>query len=82
MADELEIDQTVAIRAYKDFWKFIRTTVQSFEIHSLDEEQLVQFLEETRTSFNIPSIGKLYIYDKNAIRRKRQYINKLKEKSI
>jgi hypothetical protein len=57
---------------YKSYWRYVRESISSLDIENMSEDSL----EDLRTSFNIPLIGKLYtsydIIHKN--RKKTQYL--------
>lgn len=56
------IDKDVVKEAYLSSWLFIKNKIESFP---LKEDISVEDFNKLRTSFNIPSIGKLYSdYDK------------------
>lgn len=56
VSKELDIPIEVVDKAYKSSWKFIKDNVQSLPLkEDISEEEF----NELRTSFNLPSLGKL-----------------------
>lgn len=75
------LPEEVVDKIYKSYWEFIRNTIKDLPLkEDLSEEQF----NKLRTSFNIPSIGKLYCsYDKYSRMKKRfDNIKNLREKLI
>jgi hypothetical protein len=56
VSKELDIPIEVVDKAYKSSWKFIKDNVQSLP---LKEDISEEDFNELRTSFNLPSLGKL-----------------------
>lgn len=54
-SEELGIPVETIKLVYSFFWRFIRTTIEEQALKDADENTF----QEMRTSFNIPSIGKL-----------------------
>lgn len=57
ISEELNIPEVVVLSAYKSFWKFIKEKIEQLP---LKEDLTEEDFKKLRTSFNIPSIGKLY----------------------
>lgn len=79
VSEEVNLPKEVVDRIYKSYWEFIRNTIKDLPLKKdLSEEQFNEF----RTSFNIPSIGKLYCsYDKYSKMKKRfNNIKNIREK--
>ena len=72
VAQETNLDLPLVTAVYKSYWRYVRESISSLDIENMSEESL----EDLRTSFNIPFIGKLYtsydIIHKN--RKKTQYL--------
>ena len=57
VSKELNLPRTVVDKSYKSFWIFIRNTIKQLPLKdNLNEEEF----SKLRTSFNIPTIGKLF----------------------
>jgi hypothetical protein len=79
VSDASNLSKEVVDRIYKSYWEFIRNTIKDLPLKKdLSEEQFNEF----RTSFNTPSIGKLYCsYDKYSKMKKRfNNIKNIREK--
>lgn len=76
VAAEVGIPVEVVKEAYQSQWQFIRNTVEALP---LKEELSEEEFNKLRTSFNIPSLGKLYTTrDKILkIRRRLEYLKVL-----
>lgn len=57
LSKELGISKEVISKAYNSYWLFVRTTIKELP---LKEGIFEDEFKKLRTSFNIPSIGKLY----------------------
>ena len=78
VSKETGISRDVILVAYRSQWEFIREHIEELK---LKEVQTEEELNNIRTSFNIPSVGKLYTtWDK--IQRIRRRINYLKELQV
>lgn len=56
VAKDMNIPVDVVDSAYKSYWKFIRNTIEELPLkEELDNEKF----SKLRTSFNMPSLGKL-----------------------
>ena len=57
VSKELNISEDATSQVYNSFWEFIKCTIRDkIQLDTIHTEE--QFLN-TRTSFNIPSLGKL-----------------------
>lgn len=63
IADKLNLPIDVVKIAYESFYSFIRDTIKNIPIKDSKED-----LDNIKTSFNIPSIGKLYL-NKNKLEK-------------
>lgn len=79
VSNDTKIPLEVTTSAYRSFWGFIKTTIEALPIKEVETEEEFNNL---RTSFNIPSIGKLYSsWDRICRMRTRyQYAQKIIEK--
>lgn len=78
VSKELNIPIKVVDRAYKSYWEFIKTTIQTLPLkEDIDEEEF----SKLRTNFNIPSLGKLVCtYDRMVgVKKRFNYIKKIRE---
>lgn len=58
VSKELNLPKEIVDKAYKAFWLFINQSIQSLPLkENFNEEDFTKL----RTSFNIPSLGKLYV---------------------
>lgn len=76
VAKELGLDPKVVKAAYQSQWQFIRNTIEALPLKGeLSEEEFSQL----RTSFNLPSLGKLYTTSEKVKKAKRrvEYLKKL-----
>lgn len=79
VSKRIDLPEDVVDKIYKSYWEFIRTTIKNLPLKdNLTEEQF----NGLRTSFNIPSIGKLYCsYDKYLnIKKRFNNIKNIREK--
>lgn len=75
VAKDLGLEPEVVKAAYRSQWQFIRNTIEALPLkEELSEEEFSQL----RTSFNIPSLGKLYTTDEK-VRRAKRRVEYLKE---
>lgn len=77
VSKEVKLPTDIIDKTYKGFWQFIKTSVQDLPLkEDLSEEEF----NKLRTSFNIPSLGKLACtYSKyKKVKEKFNYINKIK----
>lgn len=80
VAEENGIPNEIVSKAYKAFWLFIRKSIQDLPLKdSLTEEEF----NKLRTSFNIPSLGKLSCtYSRyTGVKDRFNYIIKFREKN-
>lgn len=80
VSKETCIPKETVDKIYKSFWTFIRETVQELPLKDdLTEEEF----NKLKTSFNIPSLGKLYCtYEKYlGMKSRLNYIKNIKEKN-
>lgn len=80
VSKEIELPTEIVDKVYKGFWQFIKNSVQELPLKKdLSEEEF----NKLRTSFNIPSLGKLACtYNKyKKVKEKFNYINKIKSKN-
>lgn len=78
VSKELNIPIKVVDRAYKSYWEFIKTTIQTLPLkEDINEEEF----SKLRTNFNIPSLGKLVCtYDRMVgVKKRFNYIKKIRE---
>lgn len=76
---ETGIPEKVVKESYRLFWRFIRETISALPLKDdLTEEQF----RELRTSFNVPSLGKLVCtYDRYiGMKKRHQYLLGLKNR--
>lgn len=79
VSEELNLPREVVDRAYKAYWLFIKSHIQSLPLkENLNEEGFTKL----RTNFNIPSLGKLCVtWDRLMGCKKRfEIIKKIREK--
>lgn len=75
VAKDLGLEPEVVKAAYQSQWQFIRNTIEALPLkEELSEEEFSQL----RTSFNVPSLGKLYTTDEK-VRRAKRRVEYLKE---
>ena len=56
VAEQLNLEEDIVKEAYNTYWEFIRKKIEALPLKSdLSEEEF----SKLRTSFNIPSLGKL-----------------------
>lgn len=80
ISKETNIPKEVVKFAYVSFWKFIKTTIEDLPLKDdLTEEEF----NKLRTSFNIPSLGKLVCtYDRYiGMKKRNKYLLNLKSRS-
>lgn len=78
VASELDLPIQLVKNTYRAYWQFIKSTIQELPLkEDLTEEQFNQL----KTSFNIPSLGKLHCtYSKYLGMKKRlEYIKHIKD---
>lgn len=78
VSKELNIPEEVVDRAYKSYWEFIKTTIQTLPLkEDINEEEF----SKLRTNFNIPSLGKLVCtFDRmEGVKKRFNYIKKIRE---
>ena len=77
VSKELNIPEEVVDKAYKMSWKFIKDTIQALP---LKEEISEEEFNNLRTSFNLPSLGKLNTtWDKVVgVKKSFNYLRKLR----
>ena len=75
VSQEMGIPPEVVSTAYKSYWGFIKQTIQSLP---LNEEEFAKL----RTSFNVPSLGKLTCtFDRMmGVKKRFKYIRQIREK--
>lgn len=76
VAKELGLESEVVKAAYQAQWQFIRNTIEELP---LKEELSEEEFSRLRTSFNLPSLGKIYTTNEKVKRAKRrvEYLKKL-----
>ena len=74
LSEELNLPEDVITKAYKSYWKFIRSTAESLPLKDdLSKEEF----DKLRVNFNIPSLGKLFCtYDRYVGMKKRNQLLK------
>lgn len=75
LSKELNIPNEVVSRAYNSYWLFVRTKIKELP---LKEGVFEEDFNKLRTSFNIPSIGKLYC-DYESYHRRHNLFKQFKE---
>ena len=78
VSKELNIPEEVVSRAYKSYWEFIKTTIQTLPLkEDINEEEF----SKLRTNFNVPSLGKLVCtFDRmEGVKKRFNYIKKIRE---
>lgn len=76
VAKELNLDSEVIKEVYLSQWQFIKNTIEALPLKgNLSEEEFNQL----RTSFNLPSLGKMYTtFDKiTKAKRRVEYLKNL-----
>lgn len=69
VAAELGLEPEVVKAAYQSQWQFIRSTIETLPLkEDLSEEEFSQL----RTSFNLPSFGKMYTTNEKVQKTKRR----------
>jgi hypothetical protein len=79
ISQDIQLPVEVVDKAYKAYWKFIRDSIQGLPLKDdLSEEEF----NNLRTSFNIPSLGKLCCtFDNYKGTKKRfEYIRQLRKR--
>lgn len=56
IGDQLNLPDKVVEKTYKAYWQFIKTTIEALPLNTELSEKEYDIL---KTSFNIPSLGKL-----------------------
>lgn len=77
VSQEINVPLEIVDEAYKSYWKFIKQTIQSLPLKSnISEEEF----SKLRTTFNLPSLGKLVCnFDRlKGVKKRYQYIKNLK----
>lgn len=70
VSQENNLPEEVVTLAYKSYWKFIKNTIQELPLkEDLSEEEF----NKLRTSFNLPSLGKLYVTWESYLKTKRKF---------
>lgn len=80
VAKELSLPENVVDKAYKAFWLCVKDNMQSLPLkENLNEEDFAKL----RTSFNIPSLGKLSCtYERMVgVKKRFNYINNLRKRN-
>lgn len=72
VSEELKIPSDTVNLVYKNYWKYIKDTIESLP---LKENLTKEDFKKLRTNFNIPSIGKLNLSE-DRYNRKKQNFNK------
>lgn len=67
-SEHLDLPIEVVKAAYESFYKFIRETIKEIPLKDFDTD-----IKDLKTSFNIPSIGKLYCNEKKLEKIKNSY---------
>jgi hypothetical protein len=67
-SEHLNLPIEVVKAAYESFYKFIRETIKEIPLKDSDIN-----IKDLKTSFNIPSIGKLYCNEKKLEKIKSKY---------
>lgn len=67
-SEHLDLPIEVIKAAYESFYKFIRETIKEIPLKDFDTN-----IKDLKTSFNIPSIGKLYCNEKKLEKIKNSY---------
>lgn len=77
VSQEINVPLEIVDEAYKSYWKFIKQTIQSLPLKSnISEEEF----SKLRTTFNLPSLGKLVCNFNRlkGVKKRYQYIKNLK----
>lgn len=80
VADKLKLPKEVIKEAYESYWRYIRHTISELPLkEDLNEEEF----NKLKTSFNIPSIGKLAVtWDRyKALKDRYKHIKNLRNES-
>lgn len=77
VAKELNIPNEVVEYAYKQFWFYIKNSIENLP---LKEDLTIEQLMELRTNFNIPSLGKLYCLPNKILKMKENYDRTYKQR--
>ena len=67
-AEHLDLPVEVVKAAYESFYDFIRNTIKNLPLKDYNTD-----VSELRSSFNIPSIGKLYCNEKKVEKIRNNY---------
>ena len=76
---QVGLDSKVVRQVYEAYWTFIRNTIENM---TLDQDISIEEFENMKTSFSIPSLGKLFIpyFKLKAINKQREKTNDFKYK--
>ena len=70
LSKELNLPESVIIKTYKNWWKFIKLSIEDLPLkEDLTEEEF----NKLRPNFNIPGLGKLGVTYNNYKRIKEKY---------
>lgn len=78
VAKDLKLPEVAVLTAYNSFWKFIKDKIEELP---LKEDITEEEFEKLRTSFNVPSLGKIYTtykrvdFAKSRLKYKLEYDN-------
>lgn len=77
-SQELGVPLELVEKIYRAYWLSIRDSIQKLPLKG---EVTEESLEDSRLSFNIPSLGKLYTsYDRiKGVKRRFEYLQKIRE---
>ena len=76
---QVGLDSETIRQIYESYWTFIRNTIEKM---TLEQDISIQEFENMKTSFSIPSLGKLFIpyFKLKAINKQREKTNGFKYK--
>lgn len=70
VSEELDLPKDLVVKTYKSYWTYIKDTIQSLPLkEDLDENSF----NNIKTSFNIPSLGKLHCTYNRYINTKKRF---------
>ena len=83
LAKELKIEEKLIKEVYKSYWEFIKVNIEQLKIDNINTEE---DYSKVKSSFNVPSLGKLYFtYDKinnlRKIKKYKKYVENKKSKT-